>query len=392
MTNKNYDYSHQKKREEQKAVNKKKAIQYRHNLQSRSRSKDWQRYDDNEIEEIVTQPVERIMARDENDRRRRVQNSALAGQGLNHGLVRQHDGTHGIVAEISTGICRVHVDGREMICAIRGSLTAQETGFSNAVAVGDEVIISPQPDGNGIIESVQPRRSILTRSDGPRQQLMVANADQLLIVAAWRNPHIWPEMIDRYLIVAERNHLPAVLCINKIDLAEDAAELERFAALYRSLQVEVVLTSVTQSTGIDWLRETLHDKMTVLTGLSGVGKSSLLSAVHPGLHLKAKTVSEFSGEGRHTTTQSNLYMVPGGGAVVDTPGIREFGLRGLTPRGLADFFPEFHWFSDTCRFANCLHRDEPGCAVRQAVNSGNIAQTRYHSYQRITEELFPNSR
>ncbi|NSW53590.1 MAG: ribosome small subunit-dependent GTPase A [Anaerolineae bacterium] len=390
MSNKNYSYQDQKQRENQKNTNKQnKAKQYRRNLQSRARQKDWQQMDDTAWEDKPADAFERIMARDENDRRRRVENSAQAERQLNLGLSHATDGSHGVVMEVSTGLCRVWLNQDEVLCAVRGSLTAQETGFTNAIAVGDHVLVDLQPDGSGMIEAVLPRKSVLTRpaSGSSRQQALVANADKLLIVAAWRNPHIWPEMIDRYLIVAERNHLPAVLCINKIDLAESQQDLSAFASIYRDLQLDVVLTSTTSGVGIDWLRENLRGKLTVLTGLSGVGKSSLLSQVQPGLQLKAKTVSEASGEGRHTTTQSNLYHLQMGGAVVDTPGIREFGLAGIRPAELAGYFPEFQWQADGCRFNDCRHLEEPDCSVRRAVENGFIAETRYQSYRKILAEM-----
>ncbi|MCD4752038.1 MAG: ribosome small subunit-dependent GTPase A [Anaerolineaceae bacterium] len=391
MTNKNYTYAEQIKKEMKKREHKKNknSTQYRRNLKSRARKKNWQNFNDESWDEIDVISIERIMPLDENDRKRKVENSAKQERKLGSGLPHHTADIAGTVLEVSTGLCRVRLEGKEILCAIRGSITAQETGYSNAVVVGDQVLISLQNDGRGMIESIYPRKSVLARFDSfhHRQQAIVANADQMLIITSWRNPHIWPELIDRYLIVAQRNHLPAVLCINKIDLAESQEELHVFADIYHALQVDVLLTSVENKAGLDTLKKIITGKISVLTGLSGVGKSSLLSAMQPGLNLKAKQVSTTSGDGRHTTTQSNLYPLDIGGAVIDTPGIREFGLNGIPHHDLPGFFPEIADYAIHCRFSDCSHIDEPDCAVKQAINDSMIHESRYHSYQLIMEEL-----
>jgi len=219
------------------------------------------------------------------------------------------------------------------------------------------------------------------------KQVIVANADQLLIVASWRDPIFWPELTDRYLIAAERNNLSPILCVNKIDLAEDVAGCYSALRPYLHLGYRVLFTSALTGEGVDALREVLRRRMTVLAGLSGVGKSSLLSTVQPGLQLRSGEVSERSGEGQHITTQVSLFRLDIGGFVVDTPGIREFGLSGLRRAELARFYPEITAVERNCRFSDCSHLHEPGCAVQAAVRQGLVSATRYHNYRKIYADL-----
>ncbi|MEZ4869991.1 MAG: ribosome small subunit-dependent GTPase A [Caldilineaceae bacterium] len=296
----------------------------------------------------------------------------------------------GRVIEVSSGLCRVATASGALLCTIRQSLREAETGFTNVVAVGDEVRVLELDEENGVVEQVSPRRTVLARPDvfySHLRQLLVANADQLLIVAAWREPAIWFELVDRYLIAAERAQLPAVLCVNKIDLATDRREVATALQPYRDLGVQVLLTSATSDEGIATLRTLLTDQVSVLAGLSGVGKSSLLSAVEPGLNLRVADVSDRKHEGRHTTTQSSWHPLAAGGAVVDTPGIRDFGLAGLYKTELAAFFPEIAAKGADCRFRNCTHINEAGCGVLAAVRRGEIAESRYHSYECIYPSL-----
>lgn len=298
--------------------------------------------------------------------------------------------TEGRVVEVSSGLCRVATAGGIRLCTVRQGLRAIETGFTNVVAVGDEVRMLELDAETGVVEQVLPRRTVLARPDvfyGHLRQILVANADQLLIVAAWREPAIWFELIDRYLIAAERTHLPAVLCVNKIDLATDRRECDVVLQPYRDLGVEVILTSAESSEGIETLRARLAQRISVLAGLSGVGKSSLLAAVEPGLNLRVAEVSDRKHEGRHTTTQSTWHSLTAGGAVVDTPGIRDFGLAGMYKHELVAYFPELFARTGDCRFRNCTHLNETGCGVLAAVRRGEVAESRYHSYTCIYPTL-----
>jgi ribosome biogenesis GTPase len=313
-----------------------------------------------------------------------------AGAARDTSRLAEAQGRRGVVVEVSSGLCRVELGGRSLACSLRGSLSAGEAGYTNVVAVGDEVIVAENGARQGVLEAVLPRRSVLARPDvayGHRQQVIAANLDQLLVVASWREPPIWLELIDRYLIAAERYHLQPLICVNKVDLAEGVGEPQEVLRPYRELDYRVIFTSALTGEGLDKLRGALAGKTTVLAGLSGVGKSSLLSAIQPGLNLRTGEVSEQSREGRHTTTQVMMHRLELGGFVVDTPGIREFGLSGLHRPDLAQFYPEISTAAQGCRFADCAHIDEPGCAVQMAVTGGRISGARYHSYAKIYQSL-----
>jgi ribosome biogenesis GTPase / thiamine phosphate phosphatase len=345
-------------------------------------------------DDLAYAPEERIMPRDEGDRRRtleRAANSLLAATAkTSDSQTAINDQRRGIVLEVSTGLCQVDLGARSLLCRIPERLRVEETAFTNVIAVGDEVIVGEDGPAEGVIEAVLPRRSVLARphvQDRHLHQVIVANVDQLLVVSSWREPVIWPELIDRYLIAAARNQLPAVICINKIDLVEDEADLRAALQPYRSLDYGLILTSALSGDGLDDLRAVLEGQTTVLAGLSGVGKSSLLMAVQPGLQLQTRQVSASSGQGQHTTSQATMRRLDAGGAVVDTPGIREFGLSGLNRVELARFFPEIAALAPECRFNNCAHLNEPDCAVQNALEAGRLAASRYHSYEQIYDTL-----
>ena len=307
--------------------------------------------------------------------------------------------SRGTVVEVSSGLYRVALPGRTLLCNLRSSLRTPHSGFSNVLAAGDEVAVSHNGHERGMVEAVLPRRSALARPDvfyTHLQQVIVANVDQVLIVASWREPAFWPELVDRYLIAAARYNLAPVICINKIDLAgeaadaaaaDDPAELTHTLAAYRQAGYRTLATSARTGHGLAELRETLNGRTTALAGLSGVGKSSLLSAAEPGLHLRTAEVSDRRHEGRHTTTQVTLHPLAAGGFVADTPGIREFGLAGLKGRDLPQFYPEVAAAAAGCAYADCSHTREPGCAVKAAVRAGRIAAMRYDSYRKIRHGL-----
>ena len=334
---------------------------------------------------------ERVMPRDEHDRRRFVievmADDDTAPEAPSKGA--QGHGLSGRVIEVSTGLCRVEVYGQNVLCRLRGALSTDDTGFSNVVAVG-RVIVSRNGGPDGVVERVQPRRTLIARPDPSNtnlRQVLVANVDQLLIVASWRQPHLWPELIDRYLITAARNDVTPLICVNKIDLADDPDELDQTIQPYRELGYHILLTSAERGDGLERLSAALAGRVTVLAGLSGVGKSSLLTAAEPDFDLRAARVNEDQGQGRHTTTQAVMLPFGADGYVIDTPGIREFGLFGLHRAELLAFYPDLAQTSGACRFANCTHLHEPDCAVRAGVEAGAINATRYHNYQKIWESL-----
>jgi len=346
---------------------------------------------------------ERIMPLGERERRRTGPREDQTGLEQTQAARRrpttqEMPGERGLVIEVSSSLCRVDLAGQELVCGIRGSLSAEETGYSNVVAVGDAVIISRNGAAQGTVEAVLPRRSVLARPDvfhdgnyrtrdRGRQQAIAANVDQLLIVASWREPHLWPELVDRYLIAAERNNVTPIICVNKVDLVADLAVCRAELQPYLDLDYRVLFTSALTGKGIGKLRRILHGRTTVLVGMSGVGKSSLLEAVQPGLGLRTGEVSAHSGEGRHTTAQVSLWRLETGGCVVDTPGIREFGLSGLRRAELARFYPEIAAVEKSCRFKNCSHTHEPGCAAKAAMKRGRVSATRYRNYNKIYYDL-----
>ena len=298
--------------------------------------------------------------------------------------------TRGTVVEVASGLYAVETAAGRYLCSLRKSLRVEHSGYSNMIAVGDQVVFSHNGHRDGIVETILPRRSALARPDPEniyKQQVMVANVDQLLIVAAWRNPGFWPELVDRYLIGAQRNNLAPIIAINKVDLAEDRWDLEGVAQAYTLAGCRVILTSAATGLGLDELREVLRGRATALAGLSGVGKSSLLSAVEPGLNLKIGEVSDRKHEGRHTTTQVSLHPLTGGGFVADTPGIREYGLAGLKKSDLPRFYPEFAEPSQGCEYANCSHTREPWCGVKSAMRAGRLSRMRVENYWKIREDL-----
>lgn len=265
---------------------------------------------------------------------------------------------------------------------------------SSLVAVGDLVSISINDDGTGTIEQIGERKSVLSRTrpsahnrtvTRDQEQVLVANLDQVIFVFSTKTPHPSLRKLDRFLVVAEMNEIPAIICVNKIDLVKEEKARKLFG-LYEAIGYPVIYTSVKQGRGIDELRSCLKDKISVLTGSSGVGKSSLLNVIEPGLGLKVHEVSKASGKGLHTTRYAELFPLQMGGYVADTPGIRGLALFDLEPTEIDAYFREIAPFVPDCRFSDCSHRHEPGCAVREAVQRGEISEQRYDSYLRLREE------
>lgn len=291
----------------------------------------------------------------------------------------------GTVTKIRSVLCEVYAAGRTYECRVRGRLVASDTGESKPLAVGDRIVFTPTEEGEGVIEEVCPRRTKLSRRSprDPRiEHVIVANVDQLLIVASVHKPPLTPGIIDRYVIAGEAGGIEPVVCINKIDLARDESEYLGAANTYREMDYAVLLTSATQRTGLEALKDVLRDKSTVLAGHSGVGKSALINAIQPGLRLRTGPVRQ---KGRHTTTSVSLLTLDIGGYVVDTPGIREFTLWDIEKRDVAQFFPHIWELSADCRMPDCVHMHEPGCAVKEAVEAGDLPADRYDSYVRIVE-------
>ena len=270
----------------------------------------------------------------------------------------------------------------------------QEQAVSSIVAVGDRVTVSINADGTGTIEQVAERESVLSRArpsagtrtiDQDREQVLVANPDQVIFIVSAANPAPNTRKLDRLLVITEMNELPTIICINKIDLV-DEAEMDAMFAVYRELDYPLLYTSAKTGRGIDELRGLLAGKLSVFSGSSGVGKSSLLNAVQSGLGVAVNAVSEATTKGMHTTRHTQLYPLDVGGYVADTPGIRGVALFDVEPSELDAYFREIAPLVADCQFSDCSHRVETGCAVREAVEEGKISAERYDSYLRLYEE------
>ena len=298
----------------------------------------------------------------------------------------------GRVIRARTSFYDVQLGESVLRCTLRGRLKRERRSddgkqiYADPVAVGDEVMVAPLDDEGGVIEEILPRRTKLSRRHpGKREtieQVVVANADQMVAVVSTRLPKLNFRILDRFLILAEAGEMGAVVCLNKMDLI-DSVEQRKTASIlnvYEQLGYQVVYTSVTDGKGIRHLQRVLTGKFSVIVGASGVGKSSLLNAVQPGLALRIGEVGLKTGKGRHTTTLVELSSLEIGGEVADTPGIREVGLWGVDTEDLALYFPEMDPYLGECKYNDCLHLNEPSCAVTEAVNAGEINPIRYRSY------------
>lgn len=281
---------------------------------------------------------------------------------------------------------------REVACTVRGRLKKGRRKQKQPVVVGDAVWVdlSESEDDaelEGAIERVDERRTKLSRraaGSSRLEQLVVANVDQLLIVSARRNPPFRTGLVDRMLVAAAQGHLEPLIVLNKDDLSEGGEDaVDEALALYAGLGYRVLRCSAHSGEGLDELRDALTDRSSVLAGHSGVGKSTLINALCPGLDLKTGAISEASHRGRHTTTWVSLLRLPFGGYVVDTPGIRSFSIWDLDPADLDIFFPELEPLIERCKYPNCSHTHEPKCAVKAAVEDGAVTASRYESYLAI---------
>ncbi|MGN0223558.1 MAG: ribosome small subunit-dependent GTPase A [Muribaculaceae bacterium] len=299
------------------------------------------------------------------------------------GLVIRNTGSHYVVALDGGG---------EVNCKIKGNFRIKGIRTTNPVAVGDRVEVgSPADDGSAFITAIVPRRNYIIRRASnlsKESHIIAANIDQALLVVTLAHPTTSTTFIDRFLATAEAYNVPAILAINKVDILDDDDRelLEGVQYLYESIGYKTVSISATEGTGVEQLQTMLHGKVTLVSGNSGVGKSTLINCLIPGLNLRTAEISAVHDTGMHTTTFSELFNLPDGGQIIDTPGIRGFGTIDFDKYEVAHYFPELFAISRDCRFDNCTHTHEPGCAVLAALDDCRIAQSRYASYLSILDD------
>ncbi len=296
----------------------------------------------------------------------------------------------GLVLKSTGSWYEVLADGVRYQCRIRGKLRLKGVRSTNPVVVGDWVKFEADEQGGYVISAIEPRHNYIIRRASnlsKESHIIAANIDQALLVVTLFSPETALEFVDRFLVTCEAYKVPVTILLAKIDLARQHPEaVEEFYSIYEKAGYKIVEVSATEGEGIETVRELLRGKTTLLSGNSGVGKSTLVAAVEQGLDIKTGEISQSHHKGKHTTTFSTMYPLAEGGYIIDTPGIKGFGLIDIDDAELAHYFPEMMRYLPDCRFYNCSHTHEPGCAVVEAVKSGEIAYPRYESYLKIMDE------
>lgn len=334
--------------------------------------------DDDKLADVVQ--GERVSGKGELTRKKNVveidaEEQAAAEDTLSGRVISVHGLKSRVLAE----------DGQVYECAVRQVLKSLSIEQRNVVVAGDHVLFRAESTLDGMILSVNPRHGVICRTSRGQQHVIVANIDYLLIIASAAQPSLKPALIDRYLLTAEQCEVEPVVVINKIDLV-DTVPLQPLVGVYASMGYRVLMTSATEGINIEYLRELLRGKQTALAGQSGVGKSSLLNAVESGLGLAVAEVSQENEKGRHTTTSSQLIPLDCGGAVFDTPGIRQFQLWDIEAAEVAGLMRDLRPYVSACRYPDCLHLAEDECAVKDAVADGRIDARRYDAYCHLLED------
>ena len=290
-------------------------------------------------------------------------------------------------------MCQIYYENKEIKAYIKRTVRGAWKDQVKTVVVGDKVQFEHRPDGDALVHEILPRKTWLTRKTLKRfgkQQVMVTNVDKLLIVTSIHAPLFHPGIIDRFLIAAHKGNLKTGIILNKVDLRDKEKkwdEITKQLAIYKELGYDVFFTSINMPDTLDRFKNELKDQVTILAGHSGVGKSSLLTTIDPDLKLAVSALNPKTKRGQHTTTNVKLMPVKCGGYVVDTPGIREFALWDLDAKELPHYFPEIQSRLHLCKFNTCTHTHEPSCAIKDAVENGEIAQFRYKSYCNILESI-----
>ena len=296
----------------------------------------------------------------------------------------------GIVTQATGSWYSVECEGQSLRCRIRGKLRLKGVRSTNPVVVGDIVRVECDAQGEWTIYDIVPRRNYIIRRASnlsKESHIIAANIDQAFIVVTLIQPQTALEFVDRFLITCEAYKVPATILLAKIDLLEGAPEaVAEFHEIYERAGYRVIDISATEGIGIDSIKSMLEGKVTLISGNSGVGKSTLISTIYPDLDIRTGEISDSFHKGKHTTTFSTMYPVESGGYIIDTPGIKGFGLIEIEDKELWHYFPEMISTAGSCRFYNCTHTHEPGCAVVEAVKEGRIAYSRYESYLKILDD------
>lgn len=288
-------------------------------------------------------------------------------------------------------------NGRFYNARIKGIFKIDGISSTNPIAVGDEVEMEVEAieEESAMIDHIEHRKNYVARVSphNKRQHHIIAsNLDQSILFATLKEPKTSQGFIDRFLVSCESYHIPAIIVFNKADLyrKKEMDKFELLKEIYGTIGYQVVLTSVETGLGVEEVKQLLHNKVTLLSGHSGVGKSSFINTVFPSLNLRTQEVSGWSGKGLHTTTFAEMFDLPDGGQIIDTPGVREFGLVDISKQELSHYFPEMRGLMNECQFNNCMHINEPGCAVKDAVNAGTVSVDRYASYLTILDTMEEN--
>jgi ribosome biogenesis GTPase / thiamine phosphate phosphatase len=285
-------------------------------------------------------------------------------------------------------------DGSIVKSRIAGKIKLDGLKLTNPVAVGDEVTLEMEDSDEirGVINGISPRKNYIVRQS-PRKKhqlhFLASNVDQVLLIVTMKDPNLKIGFIDRFLIMTEPYSIPAIIVFNKSDIYSDSdlALYEELKDIYTKIGHQVIKASSVTRDGLETIQTLLKDKITLVAGQSGVGKSTLVNAIEPTLHLRTEEISDFSGKGQHTTTFAEMFDLSFGGSIIDTPGIKTLAFTHLEIMDIAHNFREFFAISDQCKFANCTHRNEPKCAVKDAVETGSISHIRYQNYLGLIEEV-----
>jgi ribosome biogenesis GTPase len=366
---------------------------FRKRQSSRTRKNDLTReFDDDQNQLEDSRQGERVSGKGRLTRKRTVVGAAAGDEQAGFQVDLEVDQTlcrSGRVVSVHglTSVVRCE-DGTEFRCTVRGVLKSLVTDLQHVVVAGDYVTIqvggAGHEESQAVIVRVDPRRNQISRTSRKRQQILVSNIDLVCVVASAAEPLLKPNLVDRYLVSAEKAGILPVIVINKIDLVHPA-DLQPVIGVWAQMGYPIVLTSTETGVGLERLKKIIRGRDSVVTGQSGVGKSSILNAIEPGLQLRVGKVSTENQKGRHTTTSATLIPLDGGGHLIDTPGIRQFQLWDVIPEEVVGYFRDVRSFINGCRFPDCTHTHEEDCAVKWAVADGKLDVRRYESYCQIRE-------